>query len=208
MSTTYYYGQVNLVTKDYVPLELGEASQTLKPIFFDPHSDTDGLIHVLPDLNEREYRSTDEFTDELHERFGDGADTDAIVTGLHMDGNETIYVEDAVNALVSVSDNNVLGASLTYVTDSTRATPDCYTGATYYVSENVRLRSDLESMRAFFTELDAQLRAGDTSQQIGEFIHSAYLLPVLNGVADNERREAIRESIMNALSDKTSLKPA
>lgn len=199
MSTTYYYGQVNLITRNSEPVELGEASQTLKPIFFDPHSETDGHVHVLPDLSDREYRSTDEFTDELYEKFGDSGITDEIVTGLHLDGNETIYVEDAVNALVAASDNNVLGASVTYVTDSTRATPDCYTGATYYISEHIRMRSDLESDRAFFTEIDAQIRAGTTNADIGRFIYDAHIAPVLEGILDKARQEEIRESIITML---------
>jgi hypothetical protein len=199
MSTTYYYGQVNLITRNSEPVELGEASQTLKPIFFDPHSETDGHVHVLPDLYDREYRSTDEFTDELHEKFGDSRITDEIVTGLHLDGNETIYVEDAVNALVVASDNNVLGAAVTYVTDSTRATPDCYTGATYYTSEHIRMRSDLESDRAFFTEIDAQIRAGTTNADIGRFIYDAHIEPVLEGILDKTRQEEIRESIITML---------
>lgn len=199
MSTTYYYGQVNLITKDAEPVELGEASQTLKPIFFDSRTETDCQIHVLPDLNDREYRSTDEFTDELHEKFGDSKVVDEIITGLHLDGNETIYVEDAVNALVAASDNNVLGAAVTYVTDSTHATPDCYTGATYYTSEHIRMRSDLESDRAFFTEIDAQIRAGTTNADIGRFIYDAHIVPVLEGILDKTRQEEIRESIITIL---------
>lgn len=199
MSTTYYYGQVNLITKDAEALELGEASQTLKPIFFGSHSESAGQVHVLPDLNDREYRSTDEFTDELHEKFGDSEVVDEIITGLHLDGNETIYVEDAVNALVAASDNNVLGAAVTYVTDSTRATPDCYTGATYYTSEHIRMRSDLESDCAFFTEIDAQIRAGTTNADIGRFIYDAHIVPVLEGILDKTRQEEIRESIITML---------
>lgn len=202
MSTTYYYGQVNLTTRNREALQLGKASTLLKPVFFDTETDDNAHIHVLPDLNDRECLNVDEFCEKLKTIELDTDITDKLIRGLGYDGNETIFAEDAINALVKSPDNNILAASLTYVTDSTHPHDDCYTGATYYISENLRIRTDLTTMRAFYEELDNVLGADniDYANLAGRYIHEAYLEKMLKGITDSAKREAVRENIAKRMS--------